>query len=83
MDVEQTPVLVSIKISDTGAGIHPDDLPYIFRRFYRGRCSKGTGSGIGLSLAKAIAEQMGGTLSAGGEYGGGAVFTFSFLKGFI
>ncbi|HEX3027301.1 MAG TPA: HAMP domain-containing sensor histidine kinase, partial [Clostridia bacterium] len=77
---EQTPVMVTIRVSDTGTGIHPDDLPYVFRRFYRGRASSGPGSGIGLSLAKSIVEQMGGTLTAGGEYGRGAVFTLSFLK---
>ncbi len=80
VEVWQTPVVVSVKISDTGRGIHPDDLPNIFRRFYRGHRSQGAGSGIGLALAKSIVEQMGGTLSAGGEYGRGAVFTFSFLK---
>lgn len=78
--IEQNPVMVTVKISDTGSGIHPDDLPFIFRRFYRGRGSHTAGSGIGLSLAKSIAEQMGGTLSAGGTYGSGAEFTFSFLK---
>lgn len=82
-EVWQTPVMVSIRISDTGVEIHPDELPYIFRRFYRGNRSPGTGSGIGLSLSKSITEQMGGTLTAGGKYGQGAVFTFSFLKDVI
>lgn len=81
--VEQTPVLISVKISDNGKGIHPDDLPYVFKRFYRGHGSRETGSGIGLSLAKSIVEQMGGTLTAGGEYGSGAEFTFSFLRDVI
>lgn len=75
-----TPIMNSITIRDSGPGIHPDDLPYIFRRFYRGRGSHSSGSGIGLSLSKSITEQMGGTLSAGGTYGQGAVFCFSFPK---
>lgn len=78
--VEETPVMVNIKVSDTGPGISEQDLPHIFKRFYRGRASKGSGSGIGLSLAKSITDQMGGALLAGSNGGHGAVFTFSFLK---
>lgn len=80
-EILTTSVLISLKIRDTGTGISPDELPFVFRRFYRGRSSTGAGSGIGLSLAKSLAEQMGGTLTAGGEYGCGAEFTFSFVKG--
>lgn len=75
---EKSLVAVSIRISDTGTGIHPDDLPYIFKRFYRGKHSRGDGSGIGLSLARSLAHQMGGTLTAESSFGSGAVFTFTF-----
>lgn len=78
--VDESPVMVSLKVTDTGKGIDPDDLPFVFRRFYRGRACSGPGSGIGLCLSKSIVEQMGGTLAAGGEYGRGAEFCFSFLR---
>lgn len=77
---EDSAVMSALSIRDDGPGVCPDDLPFIFRRFYRGRCSSGNGCGIGLSLARSIVEQMGGTLTAGNPPDGGTVFTFSFLK---
>ena len=49
--------MVQIVVKDDGSGIHPEDLPHIFKRFYRSRFSKDTqGVGLGLPLAKAIIE---------------------------
>ncbi|ADU26589.1 sensor histidine kinase [Ethanoligenens harbinense] len=79
LETEETPVACILTVRDTGPGIHPADLPFLFRRFYRGHGRSEKGSGIGLPLARSITEQMGGTLSAGGIYGQGAVFTFTFL----
>lgn len=59
--------MVVFAVEDTGTGIPPADLPHIFERFYRvdkSRSSAGGGSGIGLAVAKALAEQMGGSISA-------------------
>lgn len=58
--------LVVIEVADTGEGIEPRHLPHVFERFYRGDASRqsGTGSGIGLTIARAIARAHGGNLTA-------------------
>lgn len=71
---------VQITVQDTGSGIHPEDLPHIFKRFYRSRFSQDSqGVGLGLPLAKAIVEAHGGTIQAESEPGRGTVFTLRFL----
>lgn len=68
--------IVQITVRDSGSGIHPEDLPHIFKRFYRSRFSKDTqGVGLGLPLAKAIMEAHGGTIEVDSVLGGGTVFT--------
>ncbi len=72
--------VVQIIIRDNGSGIHPEDLPHIFKRFYRSRFSKDTqGVGLGLSLAKAIVEAQNGTVEVDSERGKGTVFILDFL----
>lgn len=68
----------SIKISDTGKGIPPEDLTKIFERFYRGREEDATtisGTGIGLSFVKELTELHGGTILAESDGSSGSVFT--------
>lgn len=77
---EKSPAMVRIKIMDDGAGIAPDDIHHIFKRFYRSRNSKDTqGVGLGLSLAKSIVDGQGGTLSVQSVLNRGTTFTLSFL----
>lgn len=72
--------VVQIVIKDNGSGIHPEDLHHIFKRFYRSRFSKDTqGIGLGLPLAKLIAEAHSGTVEVDSELGIGTVFTINFL----
>ena len=72
--------VVQIQVRDNGSGIHPEDLPYIFKRFYRSRFSQDTqGVGLGLPLAKAIVEAHSGTIEAESEPGEGTLFTLDFL----
>lgn len=74
------PSMVQIAVQDNGSGIHPEDLPHIFKRFYRSRFSKDTqGIGLGLSLAKAIVEAQEGSIEADSVLGVGTTFTMDFL----
>lgn len=70
-------VLVSVR--DSGEGIHPSDLPYIFDRFYRGEKSRSRrtgGSGLGLAIAKGIVEAHGGQIEVESQAGKGTQFYF-------
>ncbi len=72
--------IVQIAVKDNGSGIYPEDLHYIFKRFYRSRYSKDTwGLGLGLPLAKAIVEAHNGTIEADSILGRGTSFTMNFL----
>ncbi len=67
-----------IVVSDTGAGIPAEDLPHIFERFYRGeksrKRSKGTGFGLGLSIAYYIVRNHGGNIEVTSQEGVGTTF---------
>lgn len=68
-----------IRVSDTGDGIHEDDLPHIFDRFYRAaqhEPKKSQGSGLGLAIARKIVELHGASLEATSKVGLGTTFTF-------
>jgi two-component system sensor histidine kinase BaeS len=67
-----------LTISDTGPGIHPDDLPLVFDRLWRGRSSDGvSGSGIGLAVVRELVIAHGGTVRAESPPSGGASFVIS------
>jgi len=69
---------VWVTVSDTGAGIAPDDLPYIFQQFYSGGESpEKRGMGLGLAICREIITAHGGQIRAESEPGQGARFTFS------
>lgn len=70
---------LQIAIKDSGSGIHPEELYYIFRRFYRNRYSKDKqGIGLGLPLAKSIIEAHGGSIAADSGLGAGSAFYINF-----
>lgn len=71
---------VEVTVADTGDGIAAEHLPHVFERFYRGdrarRRPDGSGSGIGLTISRALVEAHGGSLSAHSDGAGrGATFT--------
>ena len=70
-----------ISVSDDGCGIAPEALPHIFSRTYTVSNARtpgaSSGSGLGLSIAKAIIERHGGTINAESTLGQGATFTVS------
>jgi signal transduction histidine kinase len=69
---------VQVSISDRGLGIESEDLPHIFEPFYRSpsvAAAQTHGTGLGLTLAKRIAEAMKGQLTVTSEPGRGSTFT--------
>ena len=65
-----------VEVRDHGTGVDPEDLPYVFDRFFRGRNSRGRqGSGLGLAIVRQVAQQHGGSASVVNAVDGGAIFT--------
>lgn len=74
---------IVIKIQDEGIGIPPEDVPYIFERFYRvdkSRDKATGGSGIGLTIAKEIIEAHGGRISVDSKLDMGTEITIILPK---
>ncbi len=70
---------VRVVVRDTGSGIPPEHLPRVFDRFYKVDAARAgtavpSGSGLGLSIVRAIVERHGGTVTASNGPEGGAVF---------
>jgi two-component system OmpR family sensor kinase len=76
---------VRLTVADSGTGIPPEDLPHVFDRFYRAEKSRwrksashdaspGVGVGLGLSIARWIAEAHGGRIEVQSEMGRGSAF---------
>jgi len=66
----------AVTVEDHGPGFEPEDLPYVFDRFYRARGARGKpGSGLGLAIVRQVAEEHGGRVEAANANGGGAVVT--------
>jgi two-component system heavy metal sensor histidine kinase CusS len=70
----------TVGVRDTGPGIPPEHLPFVFDRFYRADAARsGTGRvGLGLAIVKAITEWHGGTVAADNLPGRGAVVAMTF-----
>jgi histidine kinase len=81
--LEQEVKQIIIHVEDTGEGIKAEDLPHIFKRFYRGGSERDdtTGSGIGLTIAEYFVKAQGGTIHVESSEGKGSHFWFSLPQG--
>lgn len=76
--VFKEPPWIVVQVADTGGGIAPEHLPHLFERFYRvdkARSRAHGGSGLGLSIVKALVEAHGGSVSVTSAVGQGSTFT--------
>jgi signal transduction histidine kinase/DNA-binding response OmpR family regulator/ligand-binding sensor domain-containing protein len=83
LSVSETKTELKIQVSDTGKGVHPNDLPYIFERFYQSKQAEQKlygGTGIGLALVNEFADLMGGKAYAESQLGIGSQFYFDLPK---
>ena len=74
---------VELKVSDTGEGIPPEDLPHVFDRFYRvekSRTKNSGGSGLGLAIVKKIVEAHESKINVASELNKGTTFSFALKK---
>ena len=70
----------SVRVSDHGCGIAPEDLPHIFEAFYRAdpaRARETGGTGLGLAIADQIVRAHGGAITVVSELGAGSTFTMT------
>ncbi len=75
---------VALTVRDTGPGIAPEDLPFVFDRFYRGdksRAEENGESGLGLAIVKALVEAHGGAISVQSVPGAGSTFAITLHRG--
>ncbi len=79
LSVRRTDGKAEIRVQDQGIGIHKEDLPHIFDRFYRADKSRTktsvAGYGLGLAIAKQIVAQHHGNIRAASTIGKGTLFT--------
>ncbi len=71
---------IEVRVEDEGVGIPPAEREHVFRKFFRGESAArdvGSGrAGLGLFIARSIAEAHGGSLDVQSETGAGTAFTF-------
>ncbi|WP_371320245.1 sensor histidine kinase [Chengkuizengella axinellae] len=73
-------LFTEIIIADNGKGISKEDLPYIFKRFYKGKNSNTDSVGIGLAIAHSIISTQNGDIDVQSEKGKGTRFRIKFYK---
>ncbi len=80
--IVQEDASVGVEVSDTGIGISEEQIPHVFERFYRAEEARSTeGLGLGLSIARQIAEDHGGSIEARSKPGEGSTFIIRIPRG--
>jgi signal transduction histidine kinase len=80
VSASEVPEGVRVEVCDTGEGVHGEDLPRVFERFYRGRGDRRRregGAGLGLAIAKGIVEAHGGAIGIESAVGEGTCVWFT------
>ena len=81
IELTENPLFKRVTIEDTGEGIKEEDLPNIFKRFYKTKNTKKSDSiGIGLALSKSIVEAHSGIIDVTSKVGLGTKFTITFVR---
>jgi signal transduction histidine kinase len=78
ISIKENTDFIQVDIEDTGVGIAPEHLPYIFDQFYqidRSKREGDKGSGLGLTIAQKIVKAHGGSIQVSSELGEGTVFS--------
>ncbi len=76
----ENPLFTEIRVKDNGHGIPKEDLPYIFRRFYKGKNAGEDSVGIGLAMAYSIITSQQGDIEVRSEQGKGTEFHIKFYN---
>ncbi len=77
---QSSPQLLSVSIIDQGVGIHEDDLPHVFEKFWQSSAKNSgqvSSTGLGLTFCKLAVEAHGGDIQVESAYGKGSTFTFT------
>lgn len=83
VSIEEISDFIQVNVEDTGIGIAPEHLPYIFDQFYqidRSKRKGDKGSGLGLTIAKKIVDAHSGSIKVSSKVGKGSVFTVQLPK---
>lgn len=76
----ENPIYLEVIIKDNGSGIDKEDIPYIFKRFYKGKNNNENSIGIGLAMAKTIIKEQGGDIILKSKAGIGTKFIIRIYK---
>lgn len=77
LGLRESPQWVSVEVRDTGCGIAPEELPFVFDRFFghKQRDVESDHAGLGLAITKRIVELHGGTIEVESQLGHGTTFS--------
>ena len=80
INFSENKLFTRIDIQDHGLGIDQDDLPHIFKRFYKGKNYSKNSIGIGLALSKSLIEDNGGSISVSSQLNKGTLFSIKYYS---